>query len=151
MNLVLGFAPFVLFAVVMSFSTDLALWLAFAAAFTLTIRSFLETRVLKTLDTGSMVLFGLLALYKGFFEPMLSFGRVLLAVDGGLLAIVAGSLLLHEPFTLQYAREQVTSDHWRSPAFLRTNYRVTFVWLAAFMLMTAADAVAIFQPVISAA
>ena len=37
-------------------------------------RSFLDTRVLKTLDAGNTVLFGALALYKGFVQPGLSFG-----------------------------------------------------------------------------
>jgi hypothetical protein len=142
MNLVLGFVPFILFAILMRLSTDLALWVAFAAAFTLGMRSFLDTQVLKTLDAGNTVLFGLLALYKGFIQPSLSFGAVLLTVDGGLLAIIVASLLLHEPFTLQYAREQVAPEQWQSPVFLRTNYVVTGVWVAALALMTGADVAA---------
>ena len=149
MNLVLGFVPFILFAVLMGISPDVALWAAFAAAFTLGMRSFLDTQVLKTLDAGSTVLFGLLALYKGFVQPSLSFGSVLLAVDGGLLAIMIASLLWHEPFTLQYAREQVARDEWDTALFLRTNYVVTGVWVAALALMTAADAVATFAAAIS--
>jgi hypothetical protein len=149
MNLVLGFVPFILFAVLMRLSTDLALWVAFAAAFTLGMRSFLDTRVLKTLDAGNTVLFGLLALYKGFIQPGLSFGIVLFAVDGGLLAIIVTSLLLHEPFTLQYAREQVAPEQWDSPVFLRANYVVTGVWVAALALMTGADAAAMLASEIS--
>ncbi|HEY0301749.1 MAG TPA: hypothetical protein VGC36_10470, partial [Rhizomicrobium sp.] len=149
MNLVLGFVPFILFAVLMGLSPDVALWAAFAAAFTLGMRSFLDTQVLKTLDAGSTVLFGLLALYKGFVQPGLAFGSVLLAVDGGLLAVMLASLVWHEPFTLQYAREQVAPDEWGSALFLRTNYVVTGVWVAALALMTAADAAALFLPVIS--
>ena len=112
-------------------------------------RSFLDTRVLKTLDAGSTVLLGLLALYKGFVQQSLSFGAVLLAVDGGLLAIMIASLLWHEPFTLQYAREQVAQDEWGSALFLRTNYVVTGVWVAALALMTIADAAATFAAAIS--
>lgn len=149
MNLMLGFVPFILFAVLMGLSPDVALWAAFAAAFTLGMRSFLDTRVLKTLDAGSTALFGLLALYKGFVEPSLSFGAVLLAADGGLLVIMIASLVLHEPFTLQYAREQVAPDEWDSPLFLRTNTVVTAVWVAALALMTAADGAALFGPQIS--
>jgi hypothetical protein len=149
MNLVLGFVPFILFAVLMRLSTDLALWVAFAAAFTLGMRSFLDTRVLKTLDAGNTTLFGLIALYKGFIQPSLSFGTVLLAVDGGLLAIIIASLLLHEPFTMQYAREQVTPEQWETPVFLRTNYVITGVWVIAFALMTGADAAATLGSAIS--
>ena len=149
MNLVLGFVPFILFDVLMRQSVDLALWLAFAAAFTICIRSFLDTAVLKTLDAGNTVLFGALAFYKGFLVPDMSFGTVLLAVDGGLLAIVLLSLFLHEPFTLQYAREQVEPDEWNSSAFLRTNYVMTAVWTAALAAMTAADAAATLASAIS--
>jgi hypothetical protein len=149
MNLVLGFVPFILFAVFMRLSDDLALWIAFAAAFALGMRTFLDTRVLKTLDAGNTALFGLLALYKGFIQPGLSFGILLLAVDGGLLAIMIASLLLHEPFTLQYAREQVSPEKWQTRAFLRTNYVVTGVWVAALSIMTVADAVATFTPKLS--
>lgn len=149
MNLVLGFVPFILFAVLMGLSVDLALWVAFAAAFTLGIRSFLDTRVLKTLDAGSTVLFGSLALFKGFVAPSLPLGIVLLAVDGGLLAVMLISLVLHEPFTLQYAREQATPELWQESDFLRTNYVVTGVWVLALALMTAIDAAAIFTGRIS--
>ncbi|HEV2653218.1 MAG TPA: hypothetical protein VGU69_18285 [Rhizomicrobium sp.] len=149
MNLVLGFVPFILFAVLMGLSVDLALWVAFAAAFTLGIRSFLDTRVLKTLDAGSTALFGSLALFKGFVAPSLPLGIVLLAVDGGLLAVMLISLVLHEPFTLQYAREQATPELWQEPDFLRTNYVVTGVWVLALALMTAIDAAAIFTGRIS--
>jgi hypothetical protein len=124
-------------------SDDLALWIAFAAAFALSMRSFLDTRVLKTLDGGNTVLFGALALYKGFIQPGLTFSTLLLAVDGGLLAIIIASLVLHEPFTLQYAREQVAPEDWQSPTFLHANYVVSGVWVAALAIMTAADAAAL--------
>jgi hypothetical protein len=143
-NLVIGFVPFILFALCVPLSDDLALWIAFAAAFVVGMRSFLETRVLKTFDAGNTVLFGVLAFYKGFIQPGLPFGTLLLAVDGGLLTIMLASLLLHEPFTLQYAREQVAHEDWQSPAFLHTNYVVTSVWVAALVVMTAADAAAAF-------
>jgi len=149
MNLVLGFLPFILFDVLMRLSADMALWAAFAVAFTLGMRSFLDTRVLKTLDAGNTALFGVLAIYKGFIQPSLGYGAVLLAVDGGLLAIVILSLVLHEPFTLQYAREQVAPEQWQAPAFLRANYVVTGVWTAALAIMTLADAAAVLVPVVT--
>jgi len=150
MNLIVGFVPFILYALLVRLSDDLALWVAFAVAFALGMRSFLETRVLKTLDMGSMVLFGALALYKGFVEPGLTFGIELLLVDGSLLAILLASWLLYEPFTLQYAREQVSPQLWKSPAFLRTNAIVAGVWLTAFILMTVADIAATVTSRISA-
>ncbi len=149
MTLVLGFAPFVLFAVLMRLSVSLALWVAFATAFTLALRSFVETRVLKTLDVGSTMLFGLLALFVSFIPPDVTLSAVRLIVDGGMLTIALVSILLRQPFTLQYAREQVPRALWGAPLFLRTNYIISAVWAAAFAIMTAADAAATFIPQVS--
>ena len=88
------------------------------------------------------LLFGILALYRGFIHPGLSFGAILLTVDGGLLAVMLASLLVREPFTLQYAREQVEPSHWTAPSFRRANYVVAGVWAAALAFMTAADVAA---------
>jgi hypothetical protein len=138
MTLALGFAPFILFAILMRLSVDLALWVAFAAAFAIGIRAFLETQVLRLLDAGSMVLFAMLALYRGFVDPGLSATAVRVIIDSGLLAIVLGSLGLQQPFTIQYAREP--RDDWDSPGFLRANYVLSMVWALALAITTAADA-----------
>ncbi len=65
MNLVLGFAPFILFFLLSRISADLALWVAFAAAFVVTIRDFVESPSLRLLDVGNLVVFGSLALVRG--------------------------------------------------------------------------------------
>lgn len=64
---------------------------------------------------------------------------VRLIVDAGLLLIVLVSLAIRKPFTLQYAREQVSKELWASPEFLRTNDVITAVWALAFAVMVAAD------------
>lgn len=145
MGILLGFAPFIIFALLTSISVNLALWVALAAAFSIAIRDFAHTRLLRVLDVGSTVLFGFLALYAGFIQPSLSIQAVRLAVDGGLLAIAVSSLLIGNPFTLEYAREQVPEEHWRAPQFVRTNYIITGVWTTAFAAMAAADAAATFN------
>ena len=72
MTLILGFSPFILFAVLSRLSADLALWAAFAAAFVVTIRDFVESPSLRLLDIGNLTLFGVLALLRGFIAPGLS-------------------------------------------------------------------------------
>ena len=148
MGVALGFAPFVIFAVLMNVSVSFALWLAFAAAFAIGMYDFLHTRALRLLDVGGTVIFGTLALYAGFIQPSLSIEIVRLVVDAGLLLLALYSLLRREPFTLPYAREQVSQELWSAPGFVRTNYIVTAVWTAAFAVMTLADAGATFGPVI---
>lgn len=145
MGILLGFAPFIVFAALSRLSVDLALWMALAVAFVVGIRDFAHTRLLRVLDVGSLVLFALLALYTGFIEPGLSIEAVRLVIDAGLLGIALVSMLLGHPFTLEYAREQVPAEYWDAPLFLRTNYIIAGVWALAFAAMTAADAAATFN------
>ena len=145
MGILLGFAPFIVFAILTGLSIDLALWAALASAFVIAIRDFAHTRLLRVLDMGSVALFGLLALYTGFIQPGLSVPGVRLIVDGGLMAIALVSILIGNPFTLDYAREQVPEEFWHTPLFLRTNYIIASVWVLAFGAMTAADAAATFS------
>src|SRR6201985_2570624 len=70
------FAPPPVFGLFARLSADLALWLAFAAAFVVTIRDFVESPSLRLLDAGSFVLFALLALVRGFLDPNLSLPAV---------------------------------------------------------------------------
>ena len=74
-----------------------------------------------------------------------------LTVHAGLLAIMIATLILHEPFTLQYAREQVSPETWPTRAFLNSNYRLTGVWVLALAIMAAADAAALLTATISPA
>jgi len=97
------------------------------------------------LDTSSIVLFGVLAIYTGFVQR-LSIPATRLAVDATLTGIILGSAIFRQPFTLQYAREQVPSDFWSTRLFIRTNYLLTGVWGIAFAVTSSADAAATFYP-----
>ena len=145
MGVLLGFTPFIVFALLTSVSVSLALWAAFAAAFVITMRDFVQSPTLRVLDAGSMALFGLLWLYDGFIQPGLSIQAVRLVVDGGLFAIAIASILIRTPFTLQYAKDEAPEELWTSPGFIRANYVITGVWAAAFAVMSAADASATFH------
>jgi hypothetical protein len=145
MNLLIGFSPFVIFFVLMRVSISLALWGAFAAAFVLCIRDFLRSGILRVLDAGSILLFGILAFYTGFIQT-LSIPAVRFGVDGSLTLIIFITLIIRQPFTMQYAREQVPQDFWQTPLFVRANYMLTWVWAIAFLVTASADAAATFAP-----
>ena len=136
MNLIFGFVPFILFALLSRLSADLALWIAFAAAFVVTIRDFVERPQLRLLDGVSFFLFGLLALWRGFWDPGLSLDALRLIVDVALTAAILFSLVIRRPFSLQYAGRA----GWNEADFLRVNYVISLVWLIAFTAMAAADA-----------
>ena len=107
MNLVAGFAPFILFTILSRLSVDLALWMAFATAFVVTIRDFVESPSLRLLDAGSLILFALLALGRGFLDPGLSLASVrfiaalmlflLLGTSAGLEAALLGGICPARP------------------------------------------------------
>jgi hypothetical protein len=138
MTLLFGFIPFILFALLSRLSADLALWLAFAASFVVTIRDFVESPSLRLLDGASLALFGLLALLRGFFMPELPLAIVRTIVDAVLCLAILVSLIRGQPFSLQYANRD-SHAQWPLPAFLKVNHRISLVWMLAFAAMTLAD------------
>ncbi len=73
----------------------------------------------KVLEIGTALLFGGLAAYAITKGVTWSIVGVRLRVDAGLLLVVLISFAIRQPFTLQYAREQVTRELWNEPAFIR--------------------------------
>lgn len=49
-----------------------------------------------------------------------------------LVVFAFGSILIRNPFTMQYAREQAPEELWDTPIFYRVNRNITLVWGAAF-------------------
>jgi hypothetical protein len=143
MTLLFGFAPFILFALLSRLSADLALWLAFAASFVVTIRDFVESPSLRLLDGTSFILFGLLALIRGFAMPELSLAAVRTIVDAVLCLAIFASLVAGRPFSRQYA-DPASRPEWPLAAFLRVNMRISMIWGLAFAAMTLADGVVAF-------
>ncbi len=148
MGIWLAFAPFVAFAIVdRLFGSLEGLSAGFAVSLILLLRDWLSAgRTPKVLEIGTAGLFGVLALYAMFGNPGWSIMGVRLLVDTGLLSIVLVSLAIRQPFTLQYAREQVGPEVWTSKEFLRTNDVITAVWALAFLVLVAADAVLLYAP-----
>ncbi|MDO8189083.1 hypothetical protein Q5424_25690 [Conexibacter sp. JD483] len=55
-------------------------------------------------------------------------------VNIALVVIAAGSIAVRNPFTLAYAKEDAPREIWDNPAFLRTNYVITWAWAIAFAI-----------------
>lgn len=140
MAILLGFAPFLVFAVLSRFvGASMSLWAAAAVSATLVMREKLGGRSMKILEAGTFVLFALLGLYTTLIRGAWDIPTVRSVVDGGLLFIILLSLLVRRPFTLQYAREQVPPAVQSSPTFLGTNYIITAVWALAMAVIVVAD------------
>ena len=147
MNLLFGFAPFILFVILSRLSADLALWLAFASSFVVTIRDFVESPSLKLLDGATLALFGLLALGRGFVMPGLSLAAVRAIVETGLCLVIFFSLFRGQPFSLQYANRESKDTHWPLGAFLRVNRLISLAWGASFAIMAFADGAVVFADI----
>lgn len=146
MNLVVGFAPFILFAILSRLSADFALWVAFATAFVVTIRDFVESPSLRLLDAGCLVLFAALALWRGFLDPSLPLAMVRFIANAGLFVLLGGSILFRRPFSIDYARLDPREAGWPPSLFRKVNYLVSAVWAAAFLAMAVADGAVAFMP-----
>jgi hypothetical protein len=141
MGILLAFAPFIVFALVdrLIGATE-GLWAGTLTSAALLGRDLVTAgRSPKILEIGTLLLFGGLTAYTLLNAPAWSVIDVRLRVDVGLLLIVLISMAVRRPFTLQYAREQVPSEVWSTPAFLRTNYIITAVWAVAFAVMVVAE------------
>jgi hypothetical protein len=147
MGILLAFAPFIAFALVdRLWGSAPGLVAGAATSAALVIRDWMSpNRKPKVLEIGTLVLFGGLAIYAILGGPDWSIMGVRLRVDAGLLLIVVVTMAIRKPFTLQYAREQVSQDLWLSPEFIRTNYIITAAWAVAFAVLVAADMLLLFR------
>jgi hypothetical protein len=148
MDILLAFAPFILYVIVERVvGIRAGLVTASVIAAGLLLRDAVSrVRKPKILEIGTFLLFAGLAAYAYFAGAVWSIPAVRLRVDSGLLLIVLISLAVRQPFTLQYAREKVAREFWKTPAFLRTNYIITAVWAVAFAVMVAADLAMLYVP-----
>lgn len=141
LNIALAFAPFAIFAILARMaSPTTALIAAAAVSILILLRDWLLLhKSRKILEIGSALLFGGLGIYGAVVGARWPVLAVRLYVDSGLLLIVLVSLVVRRPFTLQYAREEVSPQIWNQLAFIRTNYVISAAWAAAFAVMVAAD------------
>jgi hypothetical protein len=152
MGILLAFAPFIAFAAVDRLSRPIAGLAAGAiVSIGLLARDWLTPgRSPKTLEIGTTFLFTGLTLYAALGPGAdWSVIGVRLCVDGGLLLIVLISMAIGRPFTLEYARERVSSEYWNNPEFRRVNYVITAIWAAAFAVMVIAEAALLYVPDLS--
>lgn len=95
----------------------------------------------KRLKKGFILSLGTLAFFICMFIAVVLFKNQWIAkqawiFSNGTLAVIAWiSILLKQPFTIQYAKLQVTKDKWNHPIFFRINYTLTAMWGSVFYLI----------------
>lgn len=141
-----GFSPFIIFSLVTLLSLNLGVWLAFTAAFVITIRDFVETPRLRLLDSANLLIFGGLALVGGFLEPNLRLLTARLAVEAALFGLALFSIARSKPLSLAYHRVGVRRQ---MAGLWRSHLLITAAWALAVLMMGVADAVTLSDPNIS--
>ena len=135
-NPLVGLAPWILYSIVEGQGRlELSAAIALGLALLVLIINWLRGYSPKALEFADVVFFGALAIVVAFASAdtkswlELWGGEV---ANGALFVFALGSVVIRQPFTLQYAKEDVPEAVWTSPEFLRVNYLISWVWVVAF-------------------
>ena len=152
MNILLAFAPFLAFAFLENnLGMHTALLAATAISALLIAREVLiQKKAVKPLETVSLLMFGGLAIASRLTALPLTIVGVRLIVDGGLLVVVLGSILIGKPFTLAYARDRVSAEIAATARFRTVNRLISALWALALAVVVAADAGMLYWPAFTA-
>ncbi|QMU19846.1 hypothetical protein [Gordonia rubripertincta] len=140
-----GMSPWILMALVTGPGRfEEAAASAFALSLLLVVGGHRRGSKIKLLEVFDVVYFGsmaALALFAsaGVIDWLEKWGGEMTNI--ALVTFALGSILIRQPFTLQYARESVDEEAWDSPLFLRINYVITWAWVIGFGVAAVSGAV----------
>lgn len=132
--LLLSFAPWIVFGFIAGYSLfrlELAIIISLALTVILSYKQMQKWYIIPWVTFLFFIFSGVaIILMKNFwvasYMGFLSYGT--------LAAVTWGSLLIGQPFTLQYAKEEVDKSRWNSPIFIRTNQTMTAFWGVLFLI-----------------
>lgn len=145
-NIIQGFLPWILFFILAGKSQmqlDIAIITA-AIAFLIFERRGLRKGFI--LSWGSLAFFGFMFITVILMENQWVVQHAWIISNGSLFLIAFISILVRKPFTLQYAREQVSSDKWQHPLFIKINYILTWVWALSFLFSLILNVSKLYNP-----
>lgn len=132
-----GIAPWVLMSIISGPGTfEIAVLLALATSLTVFLVSRKSGDSIKLMEVFDLIFFAGFAIVGAAATPAVITwlenwaGEI---TNIALVLFVVITLALKQPFTLQYAKEQTDPKYWNTPAFLRINYAITWVWAGAFL------------------
>ncbi|MFF0061604.1 hypothetical protein ACFYRC_08645 [Streptomyces sp. NPDC005279] len=137
---IVGMSPWIIFSVLVGpgrFELAVGLALAVSVVLLIAARMLCRGTSLKILEVSDVVFFAVLAAVGAASSPGTHTWLETYAGEISNLALVViafGSMAVQVPFTIQYGRERVDPEYWKSREFLRINYVITGVWGAAFFV-----------------
>jgi hypothetical protein len=147
MTVFLILAPFGAFALLMLVtSAQISLFASAAICLAVVGIDVIRGRSIKMLGAGSVVVFAGIGAWVTLIDPNLSSPAVKLATDIGVLLISLASLIIRNPFVLQYALEEVDAETAKLPGFKKATYVITWAWTGAFVLMIVGNVLTIYVP-----
>jgi hypothetical protein len=146
MGILIAFAPWIVFWIVSGFEGfELGTIAALGTSLLVVMPDALHRKV-KILDAGSLIAFALLAALG--LTPVGDFVAEYVSPlsNAALTLIVVVSMVVRQPFVLQYAREGRPPELWNDPRFLHVCWLITWVWLGAFVIQTVSSVLAVWLP-----
>lgn len=140
-NPLVGLTPWIVYSIVEGEGRlELSAGIALGTGLLVLMLNWLRGSSPKMLEFADVAYFGALAVVVAVASDS-TYGWLELwggeVANIALLAIVLGSVAIRKPFTLQYAREDTPEEYWHTPEFLRVNYLIAWVWVAAFAIEAA--------------
>jgi hypothetical protein len=140
-NPLAGLAPWIIYTLVEGQGRlELSAAIAFGTALLVLLVGWVRGSSPKLLEFSDVVFFGALAIFVAVASDSthawleLWSGEI---ANVALVVVALGSILIRQPFTLQYAKEEAPRELWSNPAFLRANYVITGAWAIAFVIEAA--------------
>ncbi len=96
-----------------------------------------ELKALKkgfVLSWGTLIYFIFLLIAIVVYKSVWVLNHEWLLSSGTLALIAWVSVLIRQPFTIQYAKEIVEEESWKHPLFLKINDILSIVWACTFVL-----------------
>ncbi len=147
LGILLGFLPWILFGVLSGPSLprlNLALAVSLAAVLAIGYKQLLRGFFLTW---GSLLFFSLCLIGIGVLKILWVAQHMDILANAALAAITWVSIVVGQPFPLQYARESVPAEYWQAPSFIRAGYLIALVWGVIFLLATGTSLARFYWPV----
>lgn len=136
LKVLLGFFPWIIYFALLGSTVKQNRIAIIAALVTVFLFNYNDLRKKFILTWGTAIFFVGLFIFSFIFNEQWIVNKANFISNFALTVIVWISLLIHKPFTLQYARETVPQLFWNMPGFIRINKIITTVWGLALVVAT---------------